>query len=125
MAITLSTDRLDGLSGIRVDNIYARIECLYLKQYDDGFGGSGTDAGFRILYDVQLFKSADTRNADGEYPAWRNVIRSREIDHFKVPVTLDQLNANGANPFIIAYADLKTRLAAGDSPVATNIADAV
>ena len=125
MAITLSTDRLDGLSGVTVNNIYARIQSVTVKNYDTGGGGSGTDPMFKLLYEVALFGSASIRNAEGEYPEWRNRMRSREIDHMTCEVTVSQMNANGANCYTLAYADLKTRLAADDPPVATNIADAV
>ena len=136
MAITLSTDRLDGLVGRTIDNIYARIESVTTKHYDTGGGGSGTDPMFRLLYEVDLFGSASIRNATGESPEWRSRMRSREIDHFTCEVTVNQMNANASNCYTLAYANLKTRLAtttevnqAGVSvtiePIATNIQDAI
>ena len=136
MAITISTDRLDGLAGRTIDNIYARIQAVTVINFDTGGGDSGTDPMFKLLYDVHLFGSASIRNATGESPEWHNRMRSKEIDHMTCEVTVDQMNANGANSYTLAYADLKTRLAnttevdqAGNSrtiaPIATNIADAI
>ena len=76
------------------------------------------------MSDVVLHASADKRIATGEYPAWGNRLRSREIDHFTATVTTDQMNAADANGYTLAYADLKAKLAAGDSPIASSIADA-
>lgn len=136
MAITISTDRLDGLGGRTIANIYARIQSVTVKNYDTGGGNNGTDPVFKLLYDVHLFGSASIRNATGESPTWPNRMPSREIDHFTCDVTLVNMNANGANCYILAYADLKIKLAnttevdqAGNSrtiaPIATNIADAI
>ena len=123
MAITFSTDRLQGLEGTAIAGIYARIQSVTVKKYD---AESDPDiaASFRIMYDVVLHASADKRNASGEYPEWGNRLRSREIDHFTATVTADQMNAADANGYTLAYADLKAKLAAGDSPIATSIADA-
>jgi len=137
MAITLSTDRLRGLVGVTVDNVYARIQSVTVKNYDNGGGSEGNDPMFRLLYDVTLFGSASIRNATGEYPEWRNRLESREIDHMTCEVTVAQMNADGANCYTLAYADLKTRLAStvgpddenGDpttiAPIANNISDVV
>ena len=123
MAITFNTDRLQGLEGTAVTGVYGRIQSVTVKKYD-----ATTDPDvavqWRCLYDVVLHASAVKRNADGEYPEWPNRLRSREIDHFTVEVTADQMNAADANSYTLAYADLKTKLAAGDSPIATSIADA-
>ena len=123
MAITFSTDRLQGLEGTAIAGIYARIQSVTVKKYD---AESDPDiaASFRIMYDVVLHASADKRNASGEYPEWGNRLRSRAIDHFTAEVTADQMNAADANGYTLAYADLKAKLAAGDSPIATSIADA-
>lgn len=136
MAITISTDRLDGLAGVTVNNIYARIQSVTTKHYDTGGGADGTEPIFRLLYEVHLFGSAVIRNAVGESPEWRNRLRSREIDHFTCEVTVAQMNANESNCYTLAYANLKETLAnttevdqAGNSstiaPIATNITDAV
>ena len=123
MAITFSTDRLQGLEGTAIAGIYARIQSVTVKKYD---AESDPDiaASFRIMYDVVLHATAVKRNAAGEYPEWGNRLRSREIDHFTATVTADQMNAADANGYTLAYADLKAKLAAGDSPIATSIADA-
>jgi hypothetical protein len=114
MAITFNTDRLDGLVGTAINGVYGRIQSVTVKKYD-------TDpVSWQCLYDVVLHASAVKRNADGEYPEWPNRLRSREIDHFTC--TYDP--TSNANPYAQAYADLKAKLAAGDSPVATSIADA-
>ena len=123
MAITFSTDRLQGLEGTAIAGIYARIQSVTVKKYD---AESDPDiaAHFGIMYDVVLHATAVKRNAAGEYPERGNRLRPREIDHFTAPVTADQMNAADANSYTLAYADLKAKLAAGGSPIATSIADA-
>ena len=123
MAITFSTDRLQGLEGTAIAGIYARIQSVTVKKYD-AETGPDVAAHFGIMYDVVLHATAVKRNAAGEYPEWGNRLRSREIDHFTATVTADQMNAADANGYTLAYADLKAKLAAGDSPIATSIADA-
>jgi hypothetical protein len=114
MALTFNTDRLQGLSGVTVNGVYARIQIVTVKKYD-------TDpVSWRCLYDVILHASAGARNADEEYPTWGNRLNSREIDHFAC--TYDP--TNNSNPYAQAYADLKTKLAAGGDPIASSIADA-
>ena len=123
MAITFNTDRLQGLEGTTVNGVYGRIQSVTVKKYD-----AETDpdvaAHFGIMYDVVLHATAVKRNADGEYPQWGNRLNCREIDHFTATVTTDQMNAADANSYTLAYADLKTKLAAGGSPIASSIADA-
>ena len=118
MAITFNTDRLQGLEGTTINGVYGRIQIVTVKKYD-----ATTDpdvaAHFKIMYDVVLHATAVKRNASGEYPEWPNQLRSREIDHFTC--TYDP---TGQNPYQQAYLDLKGKLAAGDSPIATSIADA-
>ena len=119
MAITFNTDKLQGLEGTTISGVYCRIQTVTVKKYD-----ATTDpdvaANFRIMYDVVLHASAVKRNADDEYPEWPNRLRSREIDHFTC--TYDP--TSNSNPYAQAYSDLKTRLAAGDSPIARSIQDA-
>ena len=123
MAITFNTDRLQGLEGTTINGVYGRIQSVTVKKYD-----ATTDpdvaAHFKIMYDVVLHASADKRNATGEYPAWGNRLRSREIDHFTATDTTAQINAAAANGSTLAYADLKAKLAAGGSPIASSISDA-
>ena len=118
MAITFTTDKLQGLP-ISVAGVYARIQSVTVKKYD-----ATTDpdvaASFRIMYGVVLHASAVKRNATDEYPEWPNRLRSREIDHFTC--TYDP--TSNSNPYAQAYADLKAKLAAGGSPIASSIADA-
>ena len=71
-----------------------------------------------------LHANAGARNTVREYPEWGNRLTSREIDHFTATVTVDQMNAADASCYTLAYADLKTKLAAGGSPIASSIADA-
>ena len=122
MAITFTTDRLQGLEGTAINGVYGRIQSVTVKKYD-----AETDpdvaAHFGIMYDVVLHASAVKRNASGEYPAWPNRLLSRSIDRFTATVTTDQMNAADANSYTLAYADLKAKLAAGDSPIATSIQD--
>ena len=123
MAITFNTDRLQGLEGTTVNGVYGRIQSVTVKKYD-----AETDpdvaAHLGIMYDVVLHATAVKRNADGEYPQWGNRLRCRSIEHFTATVTTDQMNAADANSYTLAYADLKTKLAADDPPKATSISDA-
>ena len=113
MAITFNTDRLQGLEGTTITGVYGRIQTATVKKYD-------TDpVSWRVLYDVVLHASAVKRNAVDEYPAWPNRLRSKAIDHFKC--TYDP---TGDNPYQQTYLDLKGKLAAGGSPIATGISDA-
>ena len=140
MAITFTTEKLQGLP-TSVAGVYARIQSVTVKKYDadgpytrDGDGNPtdilDTDAAgyeaarFRIMYDVVLHASAGVRNTAREYPQWGNRLTCREIDHFTATVTTDQMNAADANSYTLAYADLKTKLAADSPPIATSIADA-
>jgi hypothetical protein len=119
MAITFNTDRLQGLEGTTITGVYGRIQSVTVKKYD---ATSDPDVAvqWRCLYDVVLHGSAVKRNAAREYPAWPNRLNSREIAHFKC--TYDP--TSDSNPYAQAYADLKTRLAAGDPAIASSIADA-
>ena len=123
MAITFNTDRLQGLEGTTINGVYGRIQIVTVKKYD-ATTNPDVAAHFRIMYDVVLHATAVKRNAAGEYPEWGNRLRSREIDHFTATVTVDQMNAADANSYTLAYADLIEKLGAGDSPIATSIANA-
>ena len=119
MAITFNTDRLDGLAGVSINGVYGRIQSVTVKKYD-----ATTDPDvavqWKCLYDVVLHASAVKRNATDEYPGWPNRLNSREIDHFTC--TYDPTSSD--SPYTQSYNNLKSRLAAGDSPIATSIADA-
>ena len=119
MSITFTTEKLQGLEGTAIAGVYARIQSVTVKKY-----AAETDPDvavqWRCLYDVVLHGSAVKRNAAGEYPEWGNRLRSRDIDHFTC--TYDP--TSNSNPYAQAYADLKTKLAAGGSPIASSIADA-
>ena len=119
MAITFNTDRLQGLEGTTINGVYARIQSVTVKKYDAETDPS-VAVQWKCLYDVVLHASAVKRNADGEYPEWRNRLNSRSIDHFTC--TYDP--TSNSNPYAQAYADLKTKLAADDPPIASSIADA-
>ena len=123
MAITFNTDRLDGLVGTAINGVYARIQSVTVKKYD-ATTNPDVAAHFGIMYDVVLHATAVKRTADGEYPQWGNRWNCREIDHFTATVTTDQMKAADANSYTLAYADLKTKLAADDPPKATSISDA-
>jgi hypothetical protein len=137
MAITFNTDQIDGLIGVAITGVYGRIQSVTVKKYDasgsytlDGDGNQtdtlDTDASdyqatqWRCLYDVVLHSSASVRGAKGESPEWGNRVRSRRIDHFTC--TYDPTSND--SPYDQAYADLKAKIAAGDDPIATSIADA-
>ena len=119
MAITFSTDRLQGLEGTTITGVYGRIQSVTVKKYDAETNPS-VAAQWKCLYDVVLHGSAVKRNAAGESPEWGNRLRSREIDHFTC--TYDP--TSDSNPYAQAYAALKVALAAGGSPIASSIADA-
>ena len=119
MAITFNTDRLLGLEGTTINGVYGRIQSVTVKKYDATTDPS-VAASFSLMYDVILHTTAVKRNADGEYPEWGNRLNSREIDHFTC--TYDP--TSNSNPYAQAYADLKAKLAAGGSPIASSIADA-
>ena len=119
MSITFNTDRLQGLEGTTVNGVYARIQSVTVKKYD-ATSNPSVAVQWRCLYDVILHASADKRNADGEYPEWGHRLRTPHIDHFTC--TYDP--TSNSNPYAQAYADLKTKLAADDPPIATSIADA-
>jgi hypothetical protein len=114
MAITFATDRLQGLEGTSVAGVYGRIQSVTVKKYDND------PVSWACLYDVILHSSAVKRNAAGEYPDWGNRLFSRSIDHFTC--TYDP--TSNSNPYAQAYADLKAKLAAGGTPIASSIADA-
>ena len=62
MAITFTTEKLQGLEGTAIAGVYARIQAVTVKKYD-------TDpVEWKCLYDVVLHGSAVKRNAAGEYP---------------------------------------------------------
>ena len=136
MAITFNTDQIDGLIGTAITGVYGRIQIVTVKKYDasgsyilDSDGNQtdtlDTDASdyrdvrWRCIYDVVLHASASVRGAKGESPEWMNRVRSIRIDHFTCVY-----DPTGTNPYVQAYADLKAKLAAGGSPIATSIADA-
>ena len=123
MAITFNTDRLRGLEGMTVNGVYARIQTVAVKKYD-AVTDPDVAVHFGIMYDVILHASAVKRNATGEYPEWSNRLHSREINHFTADVTVDQMNATDVSLYTLAYADLKAKLGAGGSPIATSISDA-
>jgi len=119
MAITFNTDRLQGLEGTTINGVYGRIQSVTVKKYD-ATTNPNVAVQWKCLYDVVLHASAVKRNATDEYPAWPNRLNSRQIDHFTC--TYDP--TSNSNPYAQAYADLKTRLAAGGSPIASSISDA-
>ena len=119
MAITFNTDRLQGLEGTTISGVYGRIQTVTVKKYD-ATSNPSVAVQWKCLYDVVLHGSAVKRNAAGEYPEWSNRLNSREIDHFTC--TYDPTSSD--SPYTQSYNNLKSRLAAGDSPIATSIADA-
>jgi len=119
MAITFNTDRLQGLEGTTISGVYGRIQSVTVKKYDATTDPEAA-VQWKCLYDVVLHATAVKRNADDEYPEWPNRLRSRAIDHFTC--TYDP--TSNANPYAQAYSDLKAKLAAGGSPIASSIADA-
>jgi hypothetical protein len=119
MSITFNTDRLQGLEGTTINGVYGRIQSVTVKKYD-AETNPNVAVQWKCLYDVVLHASAVKRNADGEYPEWHGRLHSPAIDHFTC--TYDP--TSNSNPYAQAYADLKTKLAANDPPIATSIADA-
>ena len=107
MAITFTTEKLQGLEGTAIAGVYARIQSVTVKKYD-----ATTDPDvavqWKCLYDVVLHGSAVKRNAAGESPEWGNRLNSRSIQRFTC--TYDP--TSNSNPYAQAYSDLKTKLAA-------------
>jgi hypothetical protein len=116
MAITFTTDKLQGLS-TSVAGVYGKIQAVTVKKYDATTNPS-VAARWECLYDVILYSSASARNTDGESPTWPNRLRSPSIDHFTC--TYDPTSND--NPYAQAYTDLKSQLTSGS--LASSIVDA-
>ena len=96
MAITANVDLGNGVSAT---SAYLIVPNAYVKKFDD-VDGLG-NAGFRLLYDVEIYKNKSDRDSDSRQS---KKIACREVEHHKIsydPTTSD-------NPFKLAYADLKT-----------------
>ena len=117
MAIIFNTDKLQGLSGVIITGVYARIQSVTVKKYD-AHTDPEEEVQWRCMYDVVLHASAAVRNASGESPQWSNQLNSREIDHFTC--TYDP--TSNLNPYAQAYIDLKSRLVSGS--LASSVEDA-
>jgi len=110
MAITFNSSALPG--GLSATGMYAIIRTAYVKKID-AIGGVATH--WILPYEVFVYKDATARGdgtANVPFP---------QIDRFKVTLAnLTSVTAADANPFTLAYADLKTKIAS----IASSIADA-
>ena len=97
MAITANVDLGNGVSAT---SAYLIVPNAYVKKFDD-VDGLG-NAGFRLLYDVEIYKNKSDRDSDSRQS---KKIACREVDHHKI--TYDPTTSD--NPFKLAYADLKTK----------------
>ena len=113
MAITFNTSALPG--GLSATGLYCRIQNPYLKKVDQI---GDVAAHWQLSYEMIIQKDANARANDGER------IHIPSIDRGSVTLAnLTSVTAANANPFTLAYADLKSWLASRS--LATNIADAV
>lgn len=110
MAITFNTSALPG--GLSATGLYARIQTAYVKKIDV----EGSVAAHWILsYEVFVHKDATARG-DGT-----SNVPFPQCDRFVISLAnLTSITASDANPYILAYADLKTRIAS----IASSITDA-
>lgn len=90
MAITANMTTHDGTA---LTDAYVRIPTAYVKKMD---------GGWKLVYDVLIYKDKDTRDDENKEITMR--ISNRHVDHFKIDYNLDATD----NLIKLAYADLKT-----------------
>ena len=90
MAITANMTTHDGIA---LTDSYVRVTQAYVKKMD---------GGWKLVYDVLIYKDKDTRDDENKEITMR--ISNRHVDHFKIDYSLDATD----NPIKLAYADLKT-----------------
>ena len=96
MAITATVDLGNGVSKA---SCYIIVPTAYVKKFD-GLDKDGDPIGFKLIYDVHIYKDASDRATSDDMKH----IRCPEVDHHKTdydPTTSD-------NPFKLAYTHLKT-----------------
>lgn len=110
MAITFNTSALPG--GLSATGLYGHIRSAYVKKID---ATDSVAVHWILPYEVFVYKDATARGdgtANVPFP---------QIDRFKVTLAnLTGVTAADANPYTLAYADLKTQIAS----IASSIADA-
>jgi hypothetical protein len=113
MAITFNTSALPG--GLSATGLYCRIQNPYLKKVDQI---GDVAAHWQLSYEMIIQKDANARANNGER------VHIPSIDRGSVTLAnLDSVTAANANPFTLAYADLKSWLASRS--LATNIEDEI
>ena len=117
MAITFTTAKLPG--GLSATGLYAHIHQVSGPHKIDAISDPVTAESWFITYGVIVHKDAAARAADNS--AWANRVPMDFIDTFKIT---GLANLDTYPTMAILYSDLKTKLAAGDSPIASSIADA-
>ena len=97
MAITAN---IDLGNGVTASGCYLIVPTAYVTKFD-GNDGEGDPIGFKLIYDVHIYKDATDRatNLQSKH------IRCPEVDHHKITYNPA---AGEQNAFKLAYADLKT-----------------
>ena len=110
MAITFNTSALPG--GLSATGLYARIQTAHFKKID---ATDSVAAHWILPYEVFVHKDATARGdgtANVPFP---------QVDRFSITLAnLTSVTAADANPYTLAYADLKTKIAS----IASSITDA-
>ena len=96
MAITATVDLGNGVSKA---SCYIIIPTAYVKKFN-GLDKDGNEIGFKLIYDVLIYKDATDRATNGQ----SKQIKCRTVDHHKL--TYDPTSGE-QNVFKLAYADLK------------------
>ena len=110
MAITFNTSALPG--GLSATGLYARIQTAYVKKID---ATASIAAHWILPYEVVVHKDATARG-DGTPN-----VPFPQIDRFSITLAnLTSVTAADANPYTLAYADLKSKI----SVFCSSIADA-
>ena len=113
MAITFNTSALQG--GLSATGLYCKINDANLKKVDQL---GDVAAHWQLTYEMYIYKDANARANGGQRIHIPDIDRASES-----LANLTSVTAANANPFTLAYADLKSWLASRS--LATNIADAV
>jgi hypothetical protein len=96
MAITANVNLGNGVTA---SSCYIIIPTVYVKNFD-GVDSEGNPYGFKLIYDVLIYKDATDRATNET----SKQIKCREVDHHKIDYDI----TTSDNPFKLAYADLKT-----------------
>ena len=90
MAITANVDLGNGVTA---SSCYIIVPTAYVKKFEDD--------SFKLIYDVHIYQNESDR--DSETRKSKRIV-CKEVDHHKI----DYDTAASDNPFVLAYAHLKT-----------------